>query len=119
MYSLDDLEKARANFEYWSELWCSESSRNKPNKYDLEARQAAKLLQEIEDNLKLNGLLAFTDEELAQESLNAKYPLAQSRDVVNFNGAQYQKRFYPKKRSKSGKTVKEWRSEWKKLDAGF
>lgn len=119
MYSLDDLEKARANFEYFSDLWSREHSENKSNKYDAEARQSSEHLREVEEYLKSNGLLAYTDDELAQETLNYKYPLAKSRDVVSLNGIRYQKRFYPKKRSKTGKTVKEWRTEWVNLDGGY
>lgn len=119
MYNLDDLEKARADFEHWSDLWSMEYSENKPNKYDSEARLASEHLREVEECLKSNGLLAYTDDELAQETLNDKYPLAKSRDIVSLNGVRYQKRFYPKKRSKSGKTVKEWYSEWVNLDGDF
>lgn len=117
IYTFDDLEKARAEFEHWSDLWTNEHSMNKPNKYDQEAGQAAKHLREVEGYLKSVGLLSYTDDELAQETLNEKYPNAKSRDIVKLNGVRYQKRFIPKKRSKTGKTVKEWHTFWENLDA--
>lgn len=116
-YTFDDLEKARADFEHWQDLWSREFSMKKPNKYDPEFSQAAKQLRAVEGYLKLVGLLAYTDDELAQETLNEKYPNAKSRDIVKLNGVRYQKRFIPKKRSKTGKTVKEWHTFWENLDA--
>lgn len=119
MYNLDDLEKARRNFEYLSDLWSKEYTKNKPNKYDKEAKLASEHLHEVEEYLKLNGLLVYTDDELVQDSLNEKYPLAKSGEIITFNEVRYQKRFHPGKRSKSGKTVKEWHSEWVNLDIDF
>ena len=85
MYNLDDLEKALKSFEHWSDLWSKEYAENKPNKYNLEAKKASEHLREVEEYLKSNGLLAYTDDELAQESLNDLYPSAQSRQIVTYN----------------------------------
>lgn len=117
MYDLSDLEEAERNFEYWSDRWSKEYVSDKPNKYDADAKKAALHFKEVTEYLKANGTIPFTNDELAQESLDQKYPRAQSRDVEVHNGVRYQKRFYPKKRSKSGKTVKEWDSAWVNLDS--
>ncbi len=119
MYSLKDLEIAQQNFDYWADLWSKEYLENKPNRYDIEAKMASEHLREVEEYLKLHGTIPFTDDELAQEPLNELYPLAKSREIVIYNGTRYQKRFYPKKRSISGKTVKEWSSTWVNLDNTF
>lgn len=118
MYNLEDLKTAQEEFEYWSELWAQEySEKQLTNRYDTQAKKASLKLKEIEDYLKSNGVIAYTKDELANESLNSKYPNAKSRDVQQFNGVRYQKRFFPVKKSKSGKTVKEWRTAWINLDA--
>lgn len=116
IYTLEDYEKARIEYEYWAELWTSEYSEKQPNKFDAEAKQAADNLNKIEKYLKSNGLLAYSEDELAQKTLNEEYPDAKSRDIEVLNGVRYQKRFLPKTRSKSGKQVKEWHSWWKNLD---
>ena len=48
--------------------------------------------------------------------LDESFPNAPSREIQILNGVRYQKRFFPVKRSKTGKTVKEWRTEWLNLD---
>ncbi len=115
MYSLEDLEEAKRNFEYWSDLWAKENCDPESNKYTPEAKKASQHLSNVEEYLKKNGTIPWTEEDLAQEYLNREYPRAQSRDVEIYSGARYRKHFYPKKRSKTGKTVKEWGSEWVKL----
>lgn len=117
MYSLDDLAIAQQKFDYWADLWSKEYLENKPNIYDAEAKKASEHLREVEEYLKLNGIIPFTDDKLAQNPLNELYPSAKSREIVTYNGTRYQKRFFPKKRSESGKTVKEWYSTWVNLDS--
>lgn len=107
MYSLEDLKEAERNFEHRSDLWVKEEDGEKPNRHSSEAKKAAQHFKQVTEYLKVNGIIPFTDGELTQESLDQEYPYAQSREVVELNGVRYQKRFYPKKRSKWGKSVTE------------
>ncbi len=49
-------------------------------------------------------------------ALDEKFPNAQSRSIVEFEGARYQRRYAPVTMSKSGRTVREWNAWWEKLD---
>lgn len=119
MYSLKDLKKAEDEHERIAKLWSDAYSKDKPNEYDFEAREATKRLQTIEQYLKASGVLAFSEHELIEETLNHKYPHAQSRDVVRYQGKRYQKQFIPLELSKTGKTVKKWGSKWIDLENNF
>ncbi len=44
--------------------------------------------------------------------LDKRYPKAESRQIVEFEGRRYQRRFTPVSKSLSGKTVKEWAKSW-------
>ena len=116
MYTIDDLSNAKAECDEIAERWSAAYSTNRPNPLDMQAKAATKKVQEIEEDLKRRGVLPYTDRELIEESLDAAFPNAQSREIVQYNGERYQKRLYPLERSKSGKTVRKWRTEWEWLD---
>jgi len=48
MYSLEDLEEAKRNFEYWSDLWAKENCDPESNKYTPEAKKASQHLSNVE-----------------------------------------------------------------------
>lgn len=116
MYTIEDLRQANAALDEVAERWSAAYSANRPNPLDAEAKAAAEKVRHIEEDLKRRGLLPFTEHELLEESLNQRYPDAQSREVVVYNGKRYRRRFYPLELSKSGKRVKQWRKAWEPLD---
>ena len=64
---------------------------------------------------KTNGTLPLTVQEQLNKDLDAKFPNARSKDVVEFEGKRYQLRFSPAVKSRSGK-VKEWDRTWVLLE---
>lgn len=50
-----------------------------------------------------------------ESALNEKYPNARSRDTVEHEGKKYLKRYTPEQMSKSGKSVRKWRTWWEPL----
>ena len=112
MYTIADYEEAKVKFEDAADLWSDADIHNKSNKYTARAKAASDRLREIEEYLKRQGIIPYTEHELVEEILNQKYPNAQSREVVEYDGRRYWKEFWPLERSKSGKTVKKWASGW-------
>ena len=65
--------------------------------------------------LKTNVTLPLTEQEQLNKDLDAKFPNARSKDVVEFEGKRYQLRFSPAVKSRSGR-VKEWDRTWVLLE---
>ncbi|MNF86598.1 hypothetical protein D3C84_690390 [compost metagenome] len=116
MYTIEDLNNANAELDEVAERWSAAYSTSRPNPLDTEAKAAAEKVRQIEEDLKRRGLLPYTDHELLEESLDEAYPDAQSREIALYNGKRYQRRFYPLEKSKSGKSVRQWRKAWEPLD---
>jgi hypothetical protein len=116
MYTINDLKKANAELDEIEKRWAAAYSADCPNPLDAEAKLLAGKVRDIEEDLKRRGIIPYTDHELAEESLDAAFPNAQSKEVVTYNGKRYQRRFYPIEKSKTGKTVRKWRKEWVLLD---
>jgi hypothetical protein len=68
--------------------------------------------REIERYLKDLGVLELTDKEKLEKELDRAFPDAQSKEVVEYNGKKYMRRFFPIEKSRSRKTVKEWGKSW-------
>lgn len=113
-YTLEDLDKARAELKAWSDKW-ERYSGNNPNKYQSDIHSASIKVDMIEGSLKASGVIAKSEKELFEERINAAFPNARSKDIVEFEGQKYQLRFWPKRNSRSGKTVKEWDRWWEKV----
>ncbi len=116
MHTIEDLRQANAALDEVAERWSAAYSENCTNPLDAEAKAAAEKVRHIEEDLRRRGLLPFTAHELLEESLDQRYPDAQSKEVVLYNGKRYRRRFYPLALSKSGKSVKQWVKKWEPLD---
>lgn len=115
MATLEDLEAARAELAAWEKRW-EDYSGNNPDKYRSDIRSAQAKVSAIEAELKASGVLVpKTPEEQLHADLDAMFPNAKSREVVEFEGKRYRRRFIPMQRSNSGKTVKEWGKTWEEL----
>ena len=115
MYSVEDFEWQKIEHARITELWSDNYSPKETNPYSEPAKAATKKLREMEIYLKKNGLIPYSDHELLEETLNQKFPTAQSKDIVTYNGSQYKKKFTPIELSKTGKSVKKWHSGWELL----
>ena len=93
MYKLEDLENARAEARKWGDAFANERSNN-PNVYLAERRDAGIKVRRIESYLKEVGIIEKTDDEILTEKLDALYPNARSKTIVNFEGKRYQVSYF-------------------------
>lgn len=114
-YTMEHLEQARAALERVEDKWARDTSGNS-DKYRGQIIDARREVEEIEAALKRQGLIPYSEKERLNNRLDEAFPCARSREIVEFEGARYIKKFYPKEKSRSGKSVKVWGSYWLKLD---
>ena len=114
MYTLADLEKAKAELASWEEKW-DRYSGNNPNKFQSNIKSARSKVRIITESLKSDGKIERSDKEKLEQALNQAYPNARSKQEVEFEGERYQLKFYPLEKSRSGKTVTNWGREWVKI----
>lgn len=113
-YTLEDLEQARAELRAHSDRF-DRYSGNNPNKYRSDIDMAMMKVESITTSLKASGVLPKSEQELLEERIDAAFPKARSKDIVDFEGRKYQLRYWPKRKSRSGKTVQEWDRWWELL----
>jgi len=112
--TLEGLEQAKKHLERLEERDSMDTSGN-PDKYHTRINSARMEVRRITESLKAQGLLPYTEQELLNHRLDEAFPKAKSREIVEFEGARYQKRFSPATKSRSGKTVTSWNQWWQKL----
>ena len=115
MYSLDDLQKAKDELEYWNERFANDSSSN-PNKHSSQIKSSRAKVREITEFLKSSGVIELTDKEKLENSLNNAFPNARSNQVVQFNGVEYKRKFFPLEWSNSRKTITVWGKRWDRVE---
>lgn len=111
MFSMADYESAKQDLAALVRRWENYSGNN-PDKYDSDLKQARMRVATIEAELKERGLIPRSDREVLESKLDRAFPDAQSKEIVEFEGRRYRRRFYPSERSRSRKTVKAWRATW-------
>jgi hypothetical protein len=114
MYTLEGLKEAEEDLKRWQESYGE--SGNSPDQYKGRINAARSLIRRITRVLKQNGTLPRTPQEQLDSELDAKFPKARSKDIVEHNGQRYQLRFTPAIMSRSRKTVREWDHTWKLLN---
>lgn len=113
-YTKGDLDKARAALRREVERWENYSGNN-PNKYESSIRQLRKDVAFIYDELVRAGVIESrpkTEKELLEDMLDRTFPNARGKEIVEYQGQKYQRRFWPLEKSNSGKTVKIWGHGW-------
>ncbi len=115
MYTLEDLIKAQEELALWEGRW-ERYDGNNPNKYQADIKNAQSNVRTIREALKASGVLERSEKEKLEVNLDAAFPNAQSKQIVEFEGKKYQRRFYPLRRSRSGKSVVEWGKTWEPMD---
>jgi hypothetical protein len=115
-YTLDDLEKAKAEVERISN-WIANSNSNNPDAGQADLRAAMRELRHITASLKATGILPLTEAEKFNAELDKLFPNAKSKEIVEYQGKKYQRRFYPADKSRSGKTVFEWDKWWEEVNS--
>ncbi|RWR29902.1 hypothetical protein D2T31_08330 [Sinirhodobacter populi] len=112
--TIDDLKAAKAELESLQDRDSMDTSGN-PEKYHTRIAGARQRVYEIEKALKSAGAIPRTEHEEMEFKLDKAFPAAKSRDIVEFEGTRFQRRFRPFTKSRSGKTVTTWDAYWTKL----
>jgi hypothetical protein len=115
MYTIEGLKRAQEDLKRWQDAAAGTTSNN-PDRFKGHINSARSIVRRITRVLKQNGTLPRTPQEQLDSELDAKFPKARSKDIVEYNGQRYQLRFTPAIRSRSRKTVKEWDHTWKLLN---
>ena len=89
---------------------------NNPDKFTSGLRMLTAERDRLLADLKDQGLIPETDEEVLTRTLDAVFPDARSRQVVTHEGRKYRKRFRPAEYSRSGKSVNRWEHWWEPVD---
>jgi hypothetical protein len=114
-YTLEDLAQARQNLARLQEKWSNDTSNN-PNKYRSDLQIARAQVEMIEQELKAEGIIPLTEKEKLELELDQRFPHARSKEIVEYDGRRYRRRFYPRERSRSRKTITLWGKYWEPLD---
>jgi len=113
-YTLAEYSEAKAKLEALKARWENYSGNN-PNKFQADIAIAKAELHSIEVELKKAGELAQTPSEKRDVLLDEAFPNARSRQVVDWQGKKYMRRFSPVSTSLTGKTVKAWKKYWEEV----
>lgn len=113
-HTIEGLEAAKAELERLQERDSMDTSGN-PDKYHSRIATARRQVYEIERALKSGGAIPCTEHEEMEFKLDKAFPAARSREIVDFEGVRFQRRFRPFTKSRSGKTVTTWHAYWTKL----
>lgn len=106
-FTLEDLERERN--------WDGGFGSNNQGAESRKQRAHMDRLKEIEWSLIEQGILKEpepTEEQKLNMELDELYPDAESRTIIEHNGKKYQIKYFPKRTSLSGKTVKQWGHTW-------
>ncbi|MGY1426517.1 hypothetical protein [Lysobacter sp. A289] len=110
MYSFADLEAAKADRKSWEDRWDNYSGNN-PNKYNSQRKAAQAKVEAIESHLKASGAVPLSAQEVLEKELDSMFPDATSKEIVEFQGTRYQRRFSPAEKSRGG-AVTRWDKSW-------
>lgn len=113
-YTLDDLKKAKEELRV-ADARAENSNRNNPDFGQADIRSAQVKVEIITDQLKAAGLLPKTAKEIFEEGIDAQFPNAKSKEIVEYNGKRYRLRFAPARMSRSRKSVVEWSRWWEEV----
>ena len=113
-HTIEDLEQAKTELASLEERDSMDTSGN-PEKYRTRIQGARRAVRNIEESLKAAGVIPSTDQEKLERLLDAAFPKARSKEIVEFEGQRYQRVFAPLSKSRSGKSIAEWHRYWVKM----
>ena len=116
MYTLNDYKAAKVELERLNQQWENYSGNN-PNKFQTSIAVVRSKVRIIETTLKAVGYIPRTPQEELEHRLDSAFPNARSKQIVDFEGKHYIRRFTPLEKSLSGKTVTEWSKSWEEVSA--
>tara|TARA_B100000809_G_scaffold123410_1_gene121530 strand:+ start:1071 stop:1418 length:348 start_codon:yes stop_codon:yes gene_type:complete len=107
---LTQLAEAKASLE---SIWDSfdRYNGNNPKKYQSAISRATSAYYSLERRCKAEKLIPYTEDELVGQRLDAAFPNAKSKQIVELDGVKYKRTFSPNF-SNSGKTIVSWDRDW-------
>lgn len=108
---IGELAEARRQLARFEQRW-EDYTGNNPNKYRGDLNLWRGEVDRLERALKKDGVLPVTDEEKLEFELDRRFPGARSREVVEFDGKKYRRRFSPAEFSRTRKSVTRWHKWW-------
>ena len=114
MYTLEDLAEAKAELCTWLGRF-DRYTGNNPQKYQANIRTAQRKVSVIESSLRAVGAIPLSAVELLEKELDAAFPNAQNKQIVEYNGRNFQRRYWPVEKSRSGKSVVKWGKFWAEI----
>ena len=114
MYSLKDLENARAALNCCVEAF-DKALPTCQDQLSAKVRAASRKVQEIESFLKMHGMIEPNPQQKLQDALENRFPNAEHRDIVEYQGKLYKLRYYPEEKCRSGWGVKKWGKRWEEI----
>ena len=110
-YTLADLEEAKENL-LRSQERAANARGNNPNKGRADIRFCVSRVRAIEADLKSQGLIDRTEDEVTNVELDKLHPNAKSKSTVTHKGQKFQIKYFPTSHSRSGITVLGWGHKW-------
>lgn len=114
MYTVEDLEAARAELERCVAAFDS-ALRTYHEELSARVRAASRRVGEIENYLRMQGLIEGNPQQRSQGALDSVFPNAQHGDIVQYQGKRYRLRYFPEAKCRSGWGVKKWGKRWEEL----
>lgn len=114
-YTLQDLELAKADLAGWLTRFADYTGNN-PDKYQADIKSAREKVRVIEAALKEDGTIQMSAHEKLEQTLDRLFPDANSKEIVEYEGQKYQRRYTPIERSRSRKSVTVWGKSWERLE---
>ena len=115
MATLEELEEAHRELASWTERF-DKYSGNNPSKYQSDISAARQRVRDLENDLKAAGILPRSTQEQLESELDHAFPNAKSKQVFEYQGRKYRRRFWPLERSNSGSTVSQWGRGWELVE---
>lgn len=113
-YVLADLQAAKDELAAWNKRF-DEYTGNNPDKYQADIKSARARVREIESALKTSGAIPKSQHEQIESALDRLFPNARSKEIVDYEGKKYERRFTPLEWSRSRKSVTVWGRSWVRL----
>jgi hypothetical protein len=114
-HTIADLHAAEARLAALEERSIGSDRHSNPNAGRDELNSARLQVDLIRSELKAAGLLQKSERELLWEELDARFPNAESKQIVEHKGKRYQRRYSPGQMSRTGKSVMEWLKYWDEI----
>jgi hypothetical protein len=114
MYTVEDLETARAELDCCVAAF-DRAQTSYHEQLSAQIRAASRKVREIENYLRMHGLIELNPQQRLQAALDSVFPNAQHGDIVQYQDQRYRLRYFPEAKCRSGWGVRTWGKRWEQL----